>query len=222
DPNTADRLVADACEEMPCLSGVVNNAGINGPKGRLEECPWAEWLHTMEINLFGTVLLCRAAIPVFRRKRYGKIVNLSGGGATAPMPGFSAYAASKAAVVRLTETLAHETASVGIAVNAVAPGAMNTRMLDEVLEAGPQKVSEAYYRKAVEQKASGGAPPEKAAALVVFLLSEESDGITGRLLSAVWDPWPTLGARVQELERTDLYTLRRIVPKDRGMDWDES
>jgi 3-oxoacyl-[acyl-carrier protein] reductase len=221
DPAAAGRLIGEACDRLTRFTGLVNNAGINGPKGRLEDCAWHEWVRTFEVNFFGTALLCQAAIPAFRRAGYGKIVNLSGGGAVAPMPGLSAYAASKVAVVRLTETLAHETASAAITVNAVAPGALNTRMLDEVLAAGPGKVGEAYYQRLLQQKANGGASIERAAALIVYLLSEESDGISGRLLSAVWDPWPILATRAGQLGGTDVYTLRRILPKDRGLNWDQ-
>ena len=135
---------------------------------------------------------CRAVIPALCRRGYGKIVNLSGGGATKPLAGMSAYAASKAAVVRLTETLADDLRGDGVDVNAIAPGALNTRMLDEVLAAGPEKVGEAYYEGALKQRDSGGASLEKAAALVVFLASAASDGITrppdqrrlGRLVQA--------------------------------------
>jgi 3-oxoacyl-[acyl-carrier protein] reductase len=221
DPDAVGRLIAAACAQLPRFVGLVNNAGVLGPKGRLEDTPWKEWARAIEINLFGTVLSCQAAIPVFRRAGYGKIVNLSGGGATAPFPNMSSYAASKAAVVRLSETLAHETAGAGIDVNAVAPGALNTRILDEVLSAGPEKVGKAYYEKALRQKASGGAPLDRGAALCVFLLSGESDGISGRLISAVWDPWSSLPQRAGELAQTDVYTLRRIVPADRGLNWGE-
>jgi NAD(P)-dependent dehydrogenase (short-subunit alcohol dehydrogenase family) len=220
DPEAAARLVASAQERLPRFTGLVNNAGVHGPKGRLEDLSWSDWIRTIEINLLGTVLLCRSVLPLFRRQGYGKIVNLSGGGATAPMPGFSAYAASKAAVVRFTETIAHETRDAGIDVNAVAPGGMNTRMLDEVLSAGPEKVGQRYYEKALKQKADGGVPLERGASLCVYLLSAESDGITGRLISAVWDPWPELTSRAGELNATDVYTLRRIVPQDRGLEWD--
>jgi NAD(P)-dependent dehydrogenase (short-subunit alcohol dehydrogenase family) len=220
DPDTVARLIAEAAERLPRFTGLVNNAGVYGPKGRLEDIPWEEWARAIAINLFGTTLPCRAVLPLFRRQGYGKIVNLSGGGATAPLPFLSAYAASKAAVVRLTETLAHETAGAGIDINAVAPGALNTRLLGEVLEAGPEKVGESFYKKALQQKAGGGAPLDKGSALCAYLLSAESDGITGRLLSAIWDPWPTLAERAGKLGQSDIYTLRRIVPADRGLNWD--
>jgi 3-oxoacyl-[acyl-carrier protein] reductase len=214
-----DALVARVRRELGGLDGLVNNAGIYGPKGLSEEVDWAEWAKAVEINLYGTVLPCRAVLPGFRAQGSGKIVNLSGGGATAPLPRFSAYAASKAAVVRFTETLAEELRGTPIEVNAVAPGALNTRLLDEAIAAGPDKVGQAFYDRALKQKADGGAPLDKGAALTAFLLSSESDGIQGRLLSAVWDPWADLPARRKELAESDIYTLRRIVPKDRGRNW---
>jgi len=218
-PAEVDALVARATDELGPLDGLVNNAGVYGPKGLIEEVDWQEWARAIEINLLGTVLPCRAVLPGFRRRGAGKIVNLSGGGATAPLPRLSAYAASKAAVVRFTETLAEELRGTGIDVNAVAPGALNTRLLDEVLAAGPDKVGKAFYERSLRQKADGGAPLEKGAALCAFLLSSRSDGITGRLLSAVWDPWADLPNRRDELANSDIYTLRRIVPKDRGQGW---
>ena len=216
-----EALVARVDRELEGLDGLVNNAGVYGPKGLTEEVDWAEWAKAVEINLFGTVLPCRAVLPGFRKRGRGRIVNLSGGGATAPLPRFSAYAASKAAVVRFTETLAEELRGTPILVNAVAPGALNTRLLEEAIAAGPDKVGQSFYERALRQKADGGAPLEKGAALCAFLLSSESDGIQGRLLSAVWDPWADLPARLTELAESDIYTLRRIVPKDRGRNWGE-
>ena len=222
DPASVSRLIAVAQEQLPTFTGLVNNAGVYGPKGRIEDVAWEEWTRAIEINLFGAVLPCRAALPLFRLRGYGKIINLSGGGATAPMPCVSAYAASKAAVVRFTETIAQENAGENIDINAVGPGPLNTRLLDELLAAGPEKVGAAFYEKAVQQKANGGEPLGKGAALCVFLLSAESDGISGRLISAIWDPWPSLPKRREELAKSDIYTLRRIVPQDRGLDWSKS
>jgi NAD(P)-dependent dehydrogenase (short-subunit alcohol dehydrogenase family) len=219
-PASVAELITAASHDLPNLLGIVNNAGVQGPKGALEFIEWDEWRRTIETNLLGTVLCCRAILPALRTARYGKIVNLSGGGATAPMPRMSAYAASKAAVVRFTETLAEEYAEVGIDVNAVAPGALNTRMLDEVLAAGPESVGQAHYSRALRQKEEGGSSLTRAADLCVFLLSKQSDGITGKLISAVWDPWESLPQHREQLQKSDIYALRRIVPKDRGLDWE--
>ena len=214
-----DRIYAAARRLFPRIHILVNNAGVYGPKGRIEDIRWEEWVHAVEINLLGSVMMSGAFLPHFREHGYGKIIQLSGGGATAPFPFISAYAASKAAVVRFAETLAEEVRDNGIDVNAIAPGALNTRMLDEVIEAGPEKVGRARYERSLQQKADGGAPPERAAKLAVFLASGQSDGITGKLISAVWDPWETLPEHLDELKTTDIYTLRRIVPKDRGKNW---
>lgn len=220
-PADVDALAATALRLFSQTHILVNNAGVYGPLGALEEVDWEEWARAISINLLGSVLCCRAILPHFKERRYGKIVQLSGGGATNPLPRISAYAASKAAVVRLVETLAEETRADHIDVNAIAPGALNTRLLDQVLDAGPDKAGSGFYARAVEQKAQGGAPLDKGAALAVFLGSAASDGITGKLLSALWDPWQTLPEHLDELRASDVYTLRRIVPRDRGLNWDE-
>jgi 3-oxoacyl-[acyl-carrier protein] reductase len=147
---------------------------------------------------------------------YGKIINLSGGGATAPLPRFPAYAASKAAVVRFTETIAEELAASHIDVNAIAPGALNTRLLDQILEAGPERAGEDFYRRSLKQREEGGASLELAAQLALFLASSESDGISGRLISAVWDDWRSFPRYRERIQKSDVFTLRRIVPQDRG------
>ena len=207
--------------ELGPIDVLVNNAGVYGPKGPSEEVDLDDWMHAIEINLLGTFLPARQAITRMKPRKRGKIINLSGGGATNPLPRISAYAAAKAAVVRLTETLAEDLRDFGIQVNVVAPGALNTRLLDEVLQAGPDVVGAEFYQKALKQRDSGGAPLEKGAAACVFLASTQSAGITGKLLSAIWDPWDKLHEFSQTLDKSDIYTLRRIVPADRGLDWDK-
>ncbi len=219
-PADVDRLVEVALTGLGGeLTILVCNAGIYGPKGTIAEAgDWAEWVRAVEINLFGSVLPTRALAPHFSHRGYGKIVQLSGGGATGPLPGLSAYAASKAAVVRFAETLAEELREHNVDVNAIAPGALNTRLLEEVLSAGPERVGEDFYQRALAQRRGGGVPLRRGAELAVFLGSAASDGITGKLLSAVWDPWRELPARRSDLD-SDIYTLRRIVPGDRGLGW---
>jgi NAD(P)-dependent dehydrogenase (short-subunit alcohol dehydrogenase family) len=217
---SCEQVVRRAQSELAGFQILVNNAGVYGPKGPIEEVNWDEWVKAIEINLLGTVFMCRLVVPLFKSRGYGKIINLSGGGATNPLPRISAYAASKAAVVRMTDTLAEELKEWKIDVNAIAPGALNTRLLDEVLAAGPEKVGKAFYERSIKQQEQGGTPLDKGAELAVFLASKESDGITGRLISAVWDGWKDFPARREQIAKSDVFTIRRIVPKDRGMDWE--
>ena len=190
---------------------LVNNAGIQPPIGPLVENDPDAWTQAVEVNLFGTFHCIQAVLPGMIEQRSGKIINLSGGGATGPRPNFSAYAASKAAVVRLTETLAEEVRPYNIQVNAIAPGAVNTRMLDEVLVAGRAAGEE--LSAAQRRQGQGGTPPELAAALVVFLASAGSAGLTGKLISAPHDDWQHWDAgRIAELAGSPWYTLRRLDP----------
>lgn len=202
-------MVHDALGEFGRIDILVNNAGIQGPIGPLAQVDAEEWLRCIYTNLGGVFLCCQAVLPVMIGQRAGKIINLSGGGATSPLPFFSAYAASKAAIVRLTETLAEEVKQHNIQVNAIAPGVVTTRMTEQVLAAGPAAGEEMLARSR-RQKETGGVPPERAAALALFLASDESDGLTGRLISAVWDDWRSLPSRLEKVMATELYTLRRI------------
>jgi NAD(P)-dependent dehydrogenase (short-subunit alcohol dehydrogenase family) len=198
---------------------LVNNAGIYGPKGEVESVDWSEWKKAIEINVYGSILMSRALLSHFKAQGYGKVIQLSGGGATNPLPRISAYAVSKAAIVRYAETLAEEVRGTGIDVNCIAPGALNTRMLDEILQAGPDKVGEAFYERSVKQKEAGGAPLDKGADLALFLASSASDGITAKLISAVWDNWELWPLHLAKLSNSDVYTLRRISGRDRGFEW---
>lgn len=204
-----EQMVAAAEEMFGRIDVLVNAAGVYGPIGTLAENDMAEWARAIETNLLGTAFSMHAVLPHMIARRKGVVINFSGGGAVSPFPRFSAYASSKAAVVRLTETVAEEVKEFGIRVNAIAPGAVNTRLLDQVLAAG-ERAGTQFYAKAKEQKAKGGTPLETAAELTVFLASPTAAGVTGRLISAVWDDWKSLPERAQELGRSALFTLRRI------------
>jgi NAD(P)-dependent dehydrogenase (short-subunit alcohol dehydrogenase family) len=219
DRSAVDTTVRQAVDELGGLHILVNNAGIYGPFGLLEDTDWTEWVRAIEINLFGSVIPMRAVLPHFKAQGHGKIIQLSGGGATNPLPRISAYAASKAAMARLTETVAEECKNDRIDVNAIAPGSLNTRLLDEVLASGPDKVGAEFYARAVRQKQDGGVALTHGADLAVFLASSASDGITGRLISALWDDWARWPEHLPELESSDVYKLRRITGRERGFSW---
>ena len=217
-----DALFAAASDACGRIDILVNNAGVYGPMGTIERVDWEEWVQAIAINLNGLVYCCRKAVEAFKPHRYGKIINLSGGGATNPLPGISAYAASKAAVVRFTETLALEVNEFGIDVNAIAPGALTTRLTDQLIAAGPDRVGVSLHARMSKLQKEGGTPLSVGASLCAYLASAESDGLTGRLIAAQWDPWPFTEPIKSKLEASDIYTLRRIVPTDRGESWDKA
>lgn len=206
-PHYAIASIMTAADNFTEVHGLINNAAVQGPVGPVADNALRSWIDTLTINLIAPMLLCRDMAECM--KPGAKIVNLSGGGAANPRPNFSAYATSKAGLVRFSETLAEELKDRRIDVNCVSPGPMLTDMT-----AG-QDMKGLTQEKSDETMA-------KAADLIVFLLSSESDGITGRLIAAQWDDFKTLVQRWPKIVGTDMYTLRRVVAKDRGEDgWDK-
>ena len=195
--------------EFGSIHGLLNCAGIYGPIGKTTAVSMAEFTKAMNVNFLGTVYMCHSFIPLLSARRK-KVINFSGGGAATPFPNYSAYAASKAAIVRFTENLALELASDGVDVNCIAPGFVITRLHQQTLQAGAEASGKEFLETTKKQIESGGIPPEKAAELSVFLLSEASNGITGRFLSAPWDPWKDEDFLRQLRSDKDLATLRRI------------
>jgi 3-oxoacyl-[acyl-carrier protein] reductase len=212
------RAAGEVAARWPFLDALVTCAGIQGEMGPAMATDPIRWSETVRTNLDGTFFAIRALHALLAgAPRRAKVICFSGGGASKARPNFSAYAAAKTGVVRLVETLAEELGGQPIDLNAVAPGAINTRMTDEVLALGPGVVGEKEYQAALQQKASGGASVERLFAFVDWLLGPQSDGVSGRLLAAPWDPWPTLGQHVAALAQSDVYMLRRIVPEEREM-----
>ncbi len=213
--------VARATREVAAVAGsldaLVCVAGVQGEIGRALAADPAKWSATVRANLDGTFFAVRAFAGLLSRApRRAKIVCFSGGGATKPRANFSAYGVAKTGVVRLVETIAEEERGRALDINAIAPGAINTRLTDEVLALGPAIVGEAEFAAAQKQRETGGQSLARALDCVEWLLSPASDGISGRLISAPWDPWSTLSAHAADLAASDIYTLRRIVPEERG------
>jgi 3-oxoacyl-[acyl-carrier protein] reductase len=219
DPSAPSAILAEARRLWPRLDVLVNNAGIQGPIGMVADNDWQAWRDTIQIDLMAPAELCKLSIAWMRETGGGRIVNLGGGGAAGLRPNFSAYATAKCGLIKFSETIAAEVADLGIRVNCIAPGPMNTAMLQEILAAGTAQAGTAEYQQVSKQVASGGTDPQIAADLIAYLASEQSAGISGKLISALWDPWRTLHRHAPELGKSDVYTLRRIVPADRGMEW---
>jgi len=203
------------------VDGLICCAGIQGEIGPAISADPAGWSQTVRANLDGTFFPIRAFHGLLTRTpRRAKVIAFSGGGATKARANFSAYGVAKSGVVRLIETLAEELCDQPIDLNSIAPGAIYTRLTDEVLALGPKVAGRAEYAAAQKQKISGSDSLEKALSLVQWLLSTASDGISGRLLAAPWDHWSVLDQHRKLLAGSDIYTLRRILPEDRGMDFD--
>jgi NAD(P)-dependent dehydrogenase (short-subunit alcohol dehydrogenase family) len=201
------------------VQGLVHCAAVQGPIGSVTDVAPDTWLEALRINLFGTFLVTQAACRAMTAQgEGGSIVLLSGGGAGGPFPNYTAYACSKVAVARFAESVALEVADRGIRVNCVGPGFVATRMHDETLAAGERAGAE-YLTKTRAELAKGGVPASVAARTVAFLLSPRAQGITGRFVAAPHDDWEHWPEHRREIEGSDLFTLRRIVPRDRGMNW---
>jgi len=203
-------LVKRTLEIFNKIDILVNAAGIYGTIGPSASVDFDKWKEAFEINLFGTFNTIQEVLHFMVKIKKGKIINFSGGG-DGPLPNFSAYNSSKTAVGRLTETLAAEVKDYSIDINAIAPGPVNTKFLEDALAAGEEAVGKERYKMLLKQKEEGGAPREKAAELCVFLASDASNGLSGKILSAVWDDWKTWDKKkIEELMKSEVYTLRRV------------
>ena len=210
DVNAVRRFADWVLQQGFSIDGLVNCAGIYGPIGKTPEVALNDFARAVNINFLGTVYMCSVFAPVLKSNGRKKIINYSGGGAATPFPHYSAYATSKIAIVRFTENLAIELASDGIDINCVAPGFVITRLHQQTLQAGSRAAGEGFFESTRKQIESGGVPAEKASELTCFLLSQASDGISGKFLSAPWDPWQSSDFQRQLREDKDLATLRRI------------
>ena len=185
------------------VDALITCAGTQGEMGKIINTNPEKWSETVRVNLDGTYNAIRGIYPLMQGARRPKIVCFAGGGAANGRPYFSAYASAKTAVVRLVETVAMEESG-SLDINAVAPGAIKTDIINGPIAAGPEKIGEAEYQKAVKQS-EGGDSPTPMFELVDWLLSSKSDGITGNYISAKWDSWEYIPSG----NTTDLYKLRR-------------
>jgi NAD(P)-dependent dehydrogenase (short-subunit alcohol dehydrogenase family) len=184
DWSQVDRVASEVAAAWPHLDGLITCAAIHGQVGHALFVDPLNWSATVRANLDGTYYAIRALHGLLSKApRRAKVVCFSGGGATKPRPYFSAYAAAKAGMVRLVETIAEEVRGRPIDINAVSPGIVITRLTEEVLALGPDIAGAADFRAATLQRSAGAEPMAKAVRLAEWLLSAESDGVSGQLLS---------------------------------------
>lgn len=203
------RLVTKVLENYSKIDILVNNAGVIKPIKPIHQVDVKEWENNLRINLFGTFYCINTILPHMISKNYGKIINLSGGGAFNSMPNFSAYGASKAAIVRLTETVAAEVKKYNISVNAIAPGPIKTKITYDIVESGDVAGIEQPIAKEVLE--NGGMDIEKVTELALFLASDESNGLSGKTISARWDDLNYIRKNITTIQNSDKYTMKRII-----------
>lgn len=208
DIRQVENLIKQTIKVFGTIDILVNMAAIQKPIGKLIDIDVNEWIKNINTNLIGTMSCCKCVLPKMISNKKGKIINFSGGGATFSRPHFSAYACAKTAIVRFTETIADEVIDFRIDVNAISPGPVYTKMLEEIISAGSNS-GEKDLNIAIKSR-TGGTSPELTAKLAVFLASPASDGITGKLISALWDDWNNFNKKISDIDSSSLFTLRRI------------
>ncbi len=210
DPAQLARAFDAIRSKWTTVDALICCAGIHGVVGPAMDADPRTWLGAVEANLAATYLAIHACFPLLAGDARKKVICFSGGGATGSRPMFSAYAVAKTGIVRLVEVLADEWRALPIDINSVAPGAIATRLTDEVIALGPDRAGESEYQQAQKTKAGGGGSLDKVAGLIAFLLSRSSDGVTGRLFAAQWDPWDDPARLARALAIKDYGKLRRI------------
>jgi acyl-CoA synthetase (AMP-forming)/AMP-acid ligase II/NAD(P)-dependent dehydrogenase (short-subunit alcohol dehydrogenase family) len=202
--------VAQLRQQLGSANLLINNAGISGPAGLMWDADPAQWWRTLEINLGGAFALTRIALPDMIAAGDGRIINITSYAGAYRWPLMSAYAASKAALVKLTETLAAETRAHGVSVFSVDPGLLPIGLGEVALSstADRQTPEGRVFGWIRDRLASGhGTDPERAARVILTLAGGRADRLTGRHLT-VTDDIDALLDQIECIERDDLQTLR--------------
>jgi NAD(P)-dependent dehydrogenase (short-subunit alcohol dehydrogenase family) len=206
---TMEQLVASVEHTLGPIDLLINNAGTFRAFGLAAEVDAEEWWREVEINLRGPLHGARAVLPSMIRRKRGRLINLASGAGLGPIEGASAYAISKAALIRLSENLAIETKGQGVAVFAIDPGTVRTPMNEyvyhsEVVRQQAPHIQQWFHQLYAEKQDT---PIEHSIRLVLFLASGKADTLSGRFIS-VDDDVNEMVRRVEEVQRADLYTLQ--------------
>ena len=187
DPAQVDRLFDAALTHLGGLDIMVNNAGIAGPTGNIEDLKPEDWRRTLAVNLDATYLCCRRAAPVLKKNGSGAIVNLSSAAGIFGFARRTPYAAAKWAIVGLTKSLALELGPFGIRVNAICPGAVEGDRIERVIKAEAKasgRAEEQVRKDMVRYSAMKTfVDPQDIANMILFLCSSAGARVSGQALS---------------------------------------
>ena len=179
-PDQVERLVVDVTREFGEVDILINSAGVWFPTPVGDTSP-SDFERMVDINLKGTFLMMSAVVPAMKRRRSGRIVNLSSVVALIPAAGYCLYAGVKAAIIAVTKSAAVELAPHGIRVNAIAPGNTETPM-NEAIRRSPEAEDRRAWIKRITPSNRTFTPPEEIAAGALFLVSDEVQAMYGSVL----------------------------------------
>ena len=196
----------------------INCSGIQGQLGPSSALKYEEMKTVFDVNLFSSIFFTNYFANRLTENDKLSVIHFSGGGSTNPRPLFMSYSLSKTSLLRFIENFALENLNENIRINAIAPGVMPSKMQTEVVENKTLRESKDYITS-IKSLSDENYDARKLLDLCDFLLTEKSDGITGKLISAEWDNWAEWPNKLDQLNNSDLYTLRRITGRDRGQHW---
>ena len=202
DEQAINQTITAVEQSLGPITLLVNNAGSSQSSGPIWEGDPADWWRDLEINLRGPYLCSRAVLPGMISRGHGRIVNVASNLGIRPAPYATAYSCSKAALLRLTDSLAESVQAMGISVFAISPGWVWTAMTERAIQVMQEQIPD--FAGIPDNQVS---PPELAANLVVRLASGQADPLTGRYIH-VTDNLDELILTADKIQEQDLYALR--------------